>query len=89
MRSTLTIDDALFRQLRTLAHQTDRSLKDVVNGALRAGLEQMTRRPPPRRYRYRMRTFSMGTPSVNLDKALQLADSLEDDEIVRKIELRK
>ena len=35
-------------------------------------------------------TQAMGLrPGVNLDKALQLASALEDEEIVRKLEVRK
>jgi hypothetical protein len=39
---------------------------------------------------YKVRTAKMGArPSVNLDKALQLAGELEDEEILRKMALRK
>lgn len=87
MRTTLTIDDALMRDLRRVAQSRGLSLKEVVNRALRAGLASLERPPPSRRYRGR--AFAMGRPRVDLDKALQLAGSLEDEEIVRKTELRK
>jgi hypothetical protein len=87
MRSTLTIDDSLFRELRAVAHRTDSSLKEVVNRALRIGLSQLEDRGRPKRYRTSV--FAMGTPRANLDKALQVAASLEDEETLHKLELRK
>ncbi|MEW6428251.1 MAG: DUF2191 domain-containing protein [Thermodesulfobacteriota bacterium] len=88
MRTTLTIEDALLRTLKEMAHRSGKPLKDTVNAALRAGIEQMSS-PPPRR-RYRCKTFSLGSPEqVNFDKALDLAAALEDEEICRKLTLRK
>ena len=41
MRTTLTIDDDLVRQLREKAHQTGSPFKEAVNKAIKAGLEQI------------------------------------------------
>lgn len=87
MRTTLTIDDALMRDLRRAAHDEGTSLKEIVNRALRAGLTSLDR--PPEREPYRARTYSMGEPTVGLDKAMRVVGELEDDEVVRKIALRK
>ena len=38
---------------------------------------------------FRTETASMGLPTVNLDKALQLAGELEDEELIRKQRLGK
>jgi hypothetical protein len=38
---------------------------------------------------FRTRIAAMGTPSVDLDRALQIAGQLEDDELVRKMRLGK
>jgi hypothetical protein len=40
---------------------------------------------------YKIKPVSLGAvlPGLNLDKALQLAEALEDEEIVRKLQLRK
>lgn len=56
------------------------SFKEALNDAIRKGLadEQPTER-------FWTRTYSMGVPTVNLDKALQLAGELEDEEIIRKM----
>jgi len=87
VRTTLTIDDALLRDLRRAAREAGMTLKEVVNRALRRGLTELTR--PPERRPFSVRTFSMGAPRANLDRALALAGVLEDDEIVRKTALRK
>jgi hypothetical protein len=88
MRTTLTLDDELARELKRIAHRTETPFKDVVDRVLRAGIAMLDRtprrRPPP------ARTFKMGVPvGVDLDKALRLSSQLEDEEIVRKIALRK
>ena len=89
MRTTLTIDDPVARRLRDEAHRTGRSFKAVVNETLRAGLARRgatrARRP------YRLETVSMGEVigGHDLDKALELAARLEDEEIVRELRQRK
>ncbi|HJN50693.1 MAG: hypothetical protein QGI68_11325 [Pseudomonadales bacterium] len=87
MRTTLTLDDAVDRKLKKIAKQTGKTYKQVVNETLQRGLAKSTR---PRR-RYKLKTSSLGEPdpSYDLTKSLQLADQLEDDEIVRKLKLRK
>jgi len=49
-----------------------------------------TESTPPRRP-YRLEPVALGRPArgIDLDKALQLADNLEDQELARKLELRK
>ena len=89
MRTTLTIDDNIARQLKEIVHRSGKPFKTVVNEALRAGIENNrivdVSRP------YRLKPVAMGevTGPYDLDKALQLADHLEDEEIVRKLLLRK
>ena len=89
MRTTLTIDDYLMRELKEVAHRSGLSLKQVVNQALQAGIEQL-RKPSAPRVPYNCKIYSMGyPPRANLDKALEIASALEDEKIVRKIVLRK
>lgn len=88
MRTTLTLDDALAETLKKKAHETGKSFKQVVNETLLNGLtnsEQRKSKP------YKQSTVSMGQVSagINLDKALDLADELEDMAIKAKMELRK
>lgn len=89
MRTTLTIDDHLARDLKELAHRSGKPFKVVVNEALQAGLIAggLRRRPKP----YRMAPASLGhvREGINLDKALAIADLLEDEAIAAKIEQNK
>lgn len=87
MRTTLTIDDETARRLKERAHRTRRSFKEVVNEALRSGLE----RGPARPRRYRLKPAPLGgvRPGIDLDKALRLSDAMEDEGLARKLELRK
>lgn len=89
MRTTLTIDERLARDLKEIAHRSGKPFKQVVNETLHAGLS--AGKAPRRARRYRLKPASLGQPlpGIDLDKALQLADALEDVEIARKIELRK
>lgn len=78
MRTTLTLDDDLARDLKRLARKTGQPLKELVNEALRAGLRV---RVSPSRQPYRVQPVSLGgvVPGVDLDRALRLADALEDE----------
>jgi hypothetical protein len=89
MRTTLTIDDKLAAALKKRAFETGKSFKEVVNEALRAGLT--AKQVLPKAKPFKVKPVSMGgpMPGVNLDKALQLAGELEDEEIIRKMRLRK
>lgn len=88
MRTTVDIDDDILLRLRQRAHRASIPLKKAVNAALRAALDGP---PPADREPYRCPTFSMGEPAagVDLDRALTLADELEDEEVLRELELRK
>jgi hypothetical protein len=74
--------------LREEARRSGRPLKRIVNETLRAGLAAR-RRPPTRRYRLSPVALGGVLPGVDIDKALRLADALEDEAIARKLELRK
>jgi len=88
MRTTLTLDADVAADLKRRAKRTGRPFRQVLNDAVRAGL---LAQDAPRPRRYRLRPVSMGgpLPGINLDKSLQLAADLEDEEIARKLALRK
>jgi hypothetical protein len=90
MRTTLTLETDVAEALRRLATSSRRTMKEVVNETRRAGLASLQQRQRRRR-RYRLTPASLGgvRPGFNLDKALALADALEDDAVARKLELRK
>ena len=84
MRKTVTIDDDLLGKARQMAMEEGATLAEVLDQALRAGLDRS--RGFGQRKPYRCKTFSMGYPlSCSLDKALIGADALEDYEILRKL----
>ena len=85
MRTTLTIDDGLLRQLRQKALDTGKPFKQVVNDTLRAGLEKPV---AANRVRYVCPTFSTGplAPGVDLTKANALAAAMEDEELIRTLQ---
>ncbi len=86
MRTPVTLDPDVAEKLKDLARRRGISFKQALNQAVRAGLRPQ-RQPPPPHPRF---TQPMGLRSgINLDKALQLASALEDEEIVRKLEVRK
>jgi hypothetical protein len=88
MRTTLTIDDSIMEKLKEVAHQSGVPLKQVVNTTLEIGLRELPRQQ--QRKKYQLKTHAMGVPrDMNLDKALHMASMLEDDEIVRKLKVRK
>ncbi len=89
MRTTLTIEDAIARQLREIVHRSGKSFKQVVNDALRAGIRDGRIADMAKPYRLKPMALGEVDDRYDLDKALQLADRLEDEELVRKLRLRK
>lgn len=51
MRTTLTLDDDVAAKLKAVVKRQSRPFRDVVNAALRAGLETLGERRPQRPYR--------------------------------------
>lgn len=89
MRTTLTLDDELAATLKKRAFETGKSFKEVVNEALRAGLEADRALPRPKPYTVEPVSLGEPLPGIDLDKALALTGALEDDELARELQLRK
>ncbi|MDO8506744.1 MAG: ribbon-helix-helix protein, CopG family [Candidatus Limnocylindria bacterium] len=86
MRTTVRIDPDLAARLRKIAHERGVSFKDALNSALRAGLGH----PAGAGRSYRLRPRRLGLrPAIDLDRGLRLAAAMEDEETIRKLELRK
>ena len=84
MRTTVTLEPDVEALLKRAMQERGLSFKAAVNEAIRAGLA------PKERRRFRTRTYSMGRrEGIDLDKALQLAGELEDEELIRRMNLRK
>lgn len=86
MRTTLTLDSDVADRLRALARERGLPFKQVVNAVLRRGLHEGSGEPAP--FRIEARPLRL-RPGVDLDRALDLAARLEDEETLRKLELRK
>ena len=89
MRTTLTLDEQIAKALKDAAHRTGKPFKQVVNETLRAGLVAGHASAKTRPYRVKPVSLGGVMKGVDLDKALRLADALEDREIARKLALRK
>ena len=86
MRTTVTLDPDVVEQLKALARRRNLSFKAALNDAVRAGL--VAERGGSRPFRVDARPMHL-RPDVDLTHALQLAEALEDEEIIRKLELGK
>ncbi len=89
MRTTLTLEDEVAVALKDAVRRKGSSFKAEVNATLRAGLASLASPPKPKCYRLVPKAMGPAAPAVQLTKALELADFLEDEEIVRKLDLRK
>jgi len=85
MRTTVTLEPDVEALLKKLMRERGLSFKTAINQAVRLGL---TNRDGQQGFETRSR--SMGRrEGVDLTKALQLAGELEDEEILRRMSLRK
>ena len=86
-RTTIDLDPDVDAKLRAAARERGLPLREVINATLREGLRGGDPRSAPS---YTLPTFALGVRSdIDLDRALRLAGDLEDEEIVRKLALRK
>ncbi|NQU41165.1 MAG: DUF2191 domain-containing protein [Lentisphaerae bacterium] len=83
MRTTITLDDTIDRELKEIAGRGGVPYKVTLNRVLRAGLDALRRptRPTP----YRITPKSLGLlPGVDYDKVGQLADEMDDLSAIRE-----
>jgi hypothetical protein len=86
VRTTITLEPDVETLIRTAMKERGISFKEALNSAVRAGLTQARHR----RRGFVQRSFSLG-PEQNFrwDKALETAEAIEDEELERKLALRK
>lgn len=85
-RATIALDPDVAEQLEALARQRHTSFEAALNDALRDGLALRRGNLSP----YRVVSRPMGLrPGIDLTRAMRLAESIEDEEIVRKLEPQK
>lgn len=87
MRTTVTLDPDVERMIQETMKERSISFKQALNDAVRAGLRAKGRSPARK---FVQKTYPMGQPQdFRWDKAMAVADAIEDEEIVRKLALRK
>jgi hypothetical protein len=79
MRTTVTLDDDVVQLLRQRMKEQRVSFKKALNEAVRDAAAQR-----PRASEFVTRTVDLGVPAINLDRALQIAGDLEDEELIRR-----
>lgn len=84
MRTTITLNPEAEALVKKAMRDRHMSFKQVVNDAIVSSLAPRQSRPP-----VKLPTHRLGRPRINLDKALQLAGELEDEEILRKMSMGK
>lgn len=77
----MTLDADTESLVRRLMRERGISFKQALNDAIRGGAAAQARPATG----FSTRTCSLGEPTVNLDRALQLAGELEDDELLRRM----
>ena len=87
MRTTVTLDPDTERIVRNIMRERGVSFKQALNDAIRAGLAPSKRNGTRR---FTQKTYSLGAEqNFRWDKALAVADAIEDEELSRKLSLRK
>lgn len=86
MRTTVTLDPDVEAKLRKVMRERGLSFKEALNTAIRQGLSPQLKTPK----KFKQKTYAMRLrPGIDLTKAVRLAAEMEDEEIIRKMELRK
>jgi len=87
VRTTVTLDADVERLIRDAMRERGISFKEALNEAARTGLR---RKELKRAQKFVQKTFRMGQgQEFRWDKALAVADAIEDEELSRKLTLRK
>lgn len=79
MRTTLTIDDDIAARIEQRRRTDGRSLKQVINQLLRAGLRSSERPPEAKPYRTKTQKLRL-RPGFDAARLNQLVDELETEE---------
>ena len=87
MRTTVTLDPDVERLVRDCMKTRGVSFKQALNEAVRTGLKRPSTKQSGR---FVQKTFSLGAEqNFRWDKALAVAEAIEDEELNRKLSLRK
>jgi hypothetical protein len=81
MRTTLTLASDVAERIRQETRRTGKTMKAIINEALRVGLGIRPARP--RRFRVQAHPFGF-RPGIDLDRMNQLLDEIEAADVARK-----
>jgi hypothetical protein len=85
MRTTLTLEPAVAERINRIVRSRRRSMKDVVNEALREGLKAIEASSPGAPSHFVVEAHDFGVrPGIDLDTIGRLADELEDETIAAR-----
>ncbi|MCZ2147046.1 MAG: hypothetical protein LC126_04655 [Bryobacterales bacterium] len=86
MRTTVTLEPDVQALIRAAMRERGISFKEALNSAVRAGLTP----GKPKRRHFVQKSYSLGgDQAFRWDKALEAASAMEDEELGRKIAVRK
>jgi hypothetical protein len=86
MRTTVTLDPDVEALVRAAMKERGISFKEALNAAVRMGLTQNKQR----RRSFVQKSWPLGSEqNFRWDKALEASAAIEDEELARKISLRK
>lgn len=85
VRTTVTLDPDTEALVRKRMKERKVSFKQALNDCIREGAHARRSKATP----FRTPTADLGEPTVSIERALRLAAELEDEALVRKVEVRK
>jgi hypothetical protein len=86
MRTTITLEPDVQALIRAAMKERGISFKEALNSAVRAGLTQGKQK----RRHFLQKTWPLGSEqNFRWDKAMEFAAAIEDEEVARKLALRK
>ena len=87
MRTTVTLDPDVEMLIRNAMRERGLSFKEALNEAARKGLRHEKQKGSRH---FEQKSFPLGqTQDLRWDKALTIAEAMEDEELSRKLSLRK
>ncbi len=81
MRTTVTLDPDTEQVIRTRMRERNMTFKEAVNDAIRSAASAKRTGSP-----FVTQAVALGRSVVSLDRALQLAGEIEDDELLRRMQ---
>lgn len=79
MRTTLTLDHDVAQRVKSVTRHSGRPLKQVINEALRVGLDQLAQSRPSKPYRTKARNMGL-REGFQLDNVQELLSQIEGED---------